>query len=239
MEDTRLYRELHGSGDPLLLLHGFSGCSQDWAPLIKDWSSNFQVIVPDLPGHGRSGTLSKPFRFGEAADVLFALLDELGIGTFKGLGVSAGGNILLHMATKQPERVNAMVLVSATPYFPTQSRPIMRQYPDSLTDADWETLRRCHPGGDAQIQALLASTKAFAGSYDDLSFTPPHLATIQARTQIVQGDRDFLYPVELSVEMARAIPNSQLWIVPGAGHGPIGGERWPEFVKTSAAFLRE
>ena len=72
-----------------------------------------------------------------------------------------------------------------------------------------------------------------------MSFTPPHLATIQARTLIVQGDRDPLYPVELSVEMARAIPQSSLWIVPNGGHGPVIGERWPEFVKTAAAFLRE
>ena len=98
-------------------------------------------------------------------------------------------------------------------------------------------MRRRHPGGDAQIKTLLENTRAFADSYDDLSFTPPHLSTIKARTLIVQGDRDPLYPVEISVEMARAIPRSSLWIVPNGGHGPIGGERWPEFVKTAAAFL--
>jgi pimeloyl-ACP methyl ester carboxylesterase len=154
------------------------------------------------------------------------------------LGVSGGGNVLLHLATQQPQRVQAMVLVSATSYFPAQARPIMRQYPDSLTEQDWETMRRRHPDGDEQIKKILASTAAFAESYDDMNFTPPYLSTIQARTLIVQGDRDPLYPVEISVEMAKAIPRSSLWIVPGAGHGPIGGERWPEFVKTSAAFLR-
>jgi pimeloyl-ACP methyl ester carboxylesterase len=71
-----------------------------------------------------------------------------------------------------------------------------------------------------------------------MNFTPPYLSTIQARTLIVQGDRDPLYPVEISVEMAKAIPRSSLWIVPNGGHGPIGGERWPEFTKTAAAFLR-
>lgn len=88
----------------------------------------------------------------------------------------------------------------------------MRQYPDSLPEQDWETLCRRHPDGDTQIRA---------------------------RTLIVQGDRDPFYPVEISVEMARAIPQSSLWIVPNAGHGPIGGERWPEFLKTAARFLRE
>jgi pimeloyl-ACP methyl ester carboxylesterase len=192
-----------------------------------------------LRGHGRSGVLSKPFRHQEAAQDILALLDHLKIDACKGLGMSAGGNVLLHMATMQPERVKAMVLVSATPYFPAQARPIMRQYAASLSEQQWEILRRRHPGGDTQIQALLASTQAFADSYDDLSFTPPRLATIRARTLIVQGDRDPLYPVDLSVEMAKAIPLSSLWIVPNSGHGPVIGERWPEFLKTSLAFLRE
>jgi pimeloyl-ACP methyl ester carboxylesterase len=222
-----------------LLLHGFSGCGQDWSPLVAEWSADFRLIVPDLRGHGHSGTLSNPFRFDDAAEDLFELLDRLGIRVCKGLGVSGGGNVLLHMATRQPDRVKAMVLVSATPYFPEQSRPIMRAYPDRLREADWELLRRRHPGGDEQIKALLASTAAFADSYDDLNFTPLLLATIQARTLIVQGDRDPLYPLEISTEMASAIPNSSLWIIRGGGHGPIGGERWPEFVKTAGAFLRE
>ena len=151
-----IYFEVHGSGDPLLLLHGFSGCSQDWSAFIGSQSPStgegFQRIIPDLRGHGRSfvprdgglaGTksaqpgLTGPPRFSawrhdEAAADMFALLDHLGIETVKGMGVSGGGNVLLHMATKQPERVKAMVLVSATSYFPAQARPIMRAYPDSL-----------------------------------------------------------------------------------------------------------
>lgn len=131
------------------------------------------------------------------------------------------------------------MLVSATPYFPAQARAIMSQYADSLPEQQWEILRHRHPGGDAQIGALLASTKAFANSYDDMNFTPPYLSRIQARTLIVQGDRDPLYPVEITVEMARAIQQSSLWIIPNGGHGPVIGDRWPEFLKTAAAFLRE
>jgi len=238
LNGAQLYFEVHGSGDPLVILHGFGGCSQDWAALTAEWAAHFQLIVPDMRGHGRSSSPSPTFRHQEAAGDILALLDYLGVGTFKGLGVSGGGNVLLHLATRQTERVRAMVLVSATSYFPAQARPIMRRYPDSLSDEDWETMRRRHPGGDPQIKTLLASVRAFADSYDDLNFTPPYLSTIQARTLIVQGDRDPLYPVEISVEMARAIPRSSLWIVPNGGHGPIGGEQWPEFVKTAFAFLR-
>lgn len=206
---------------------------------MVEWGAQFQLIVPDLRGHGRSSILSKPFRHDDAAMDMLALLDHLRIGTCKGLGVSGGGNVLLHMATQQPERVKAMVLVSATPYFPAPARSIMSQYADNLPEEEWEILRHRHPGGDAQIRTLLASTKAFANSYDDMNFTPPCLSTIQARTLIVQGDRDPLYPVEIAVEMARAIRQSSFWIIPNGGHVPVVGDRWPEFLKTATAFLGE
>ena len=239
LNGQQLYFEVHGTGEPLLLLHGFSGSSQDWIPSLAQWGTKFQLILPDLRGHGRSGILSKPFRHEDAASDMFDLLDHLGVRTCKAVGISAGGNVLLHMATKQPDCVAAMALVSAAPYFPAQARRIMSQYADSLPQEQWEILRTRHSGGEEQIKAILASTNSFATSYDDLNFTPPLLSTIQARTFIIQGDRDPLYPVELSVEMARAIPNSRLWIVPNAGHGPVLGARWSEFIQASSAFLQE
>lgn len=234
----QIYFEVHGSGEPLLLLHGFSGSSQDWKnsiPALPD----FQLIIPDLRGHGRSRALEKPFRHRDAAADVLVLLDRLGIESGKGIGISGGGNVLLHMAAQQPARIKAMVLVSATPYFPAQARAIIRHYGENLPPQEWERLRRTHLGGDKQIEALLASTRSFADSHDDMNFTPTDLATIQPRTLIVQGDRDPLYPVELSLEMAKAIPNSSLWIVPNRGHGPVIGEKWAEFLKTSIAFLRQ
>lgn len=239
LNGVEVYFEVHGSGEPVLLLHGFSGCSEDWNTVKPDWSKQFQLIVPDMRGHGRSGILTKPFRHRDAAADILGLLDHLGIGECKGLGVSGGANVLLHVATMQPDRIRAMVLVSATPYFPAQARAIMRAYADALPEEERENLKRRHRGGDAQIAALLESTRAFADSHDDMNLTPPHLSTIRARTLIVQGDRDPLYPVELSVEMARAIPNCSLWIVPNSGHGPVLGERWPEFLESADAFLRQ
>ena len=239
LNGQQLYFEIRGNGEPLLLLHGFSGSSQDWIPSLEQRGTKFQSILPDLRGHGRSGILSKPFHHDDAATDIFALLDHLGIRACKAAGISGGGNVLLHMATKHPGRITAMVLVSATPYFPNQARAIMSQYADHLPAEQWEILRRRHPGGAEQIKAILASTKSFATSYDDLNFTPPLLSTIKARTLIIQGDRDPLYPVELSVDMFKAIPNSRLWIIPDAGHGPVLGARWSKFVQTASAFLQE
>ena len=56
---------------------------------------------------------------------------------------------------------------------------------------------------------------------------------------ILQGDRDPFYPLQISVDMAAAIPHAALWIVRGGGHAPISGERWPEFLQTAAEFLRQ
>lgn len=239
LNGVELYFEVHGSGEPLVLLHGFGGCNQDWTPRMEDWLPHFQLIIPDLRGHGHSSNPEKIFRHGAAAGDILALLDHLKIEACKAIGVSGGGNVLLHVATRQPERIKAMVLVSATSYFPAQARPLMRQYPEVISEQEMEMMRKRHPGGDEQIKALLAGTRSFADSYDDMNFTLPYLSTIQARTLIVQGDRDPFYPVEISVEMARAIPQSSLWIIPNAGHGPIGGERWPLFVKTALEFLRQ
>ncbi len=86
-------------------------------------------------------------------------------------------------------------------------------------------MRARHAHGDDQIRALWRHAAGFADSYDDMNLTPPHLATITARTLIVYGDRDPLYPIEMALEMYRAIPHAALRVVPGGGHGPIFGER--------------
>src|SRR5262249_28120455 len=145
---------------------------------------------------------------------------------------------LLHVATAQPDRVTAMVLVSATPYFPKEMRAIAAQFDaGTLSEAEWQALRQRHVHGDDQIRALWAITRGFATSYDDMAFTPPLLATIRARTLVVHGDRDPLYPVELAVELYRSIPNAALWVVPNGAHGPIFGAMAPRFAETALAFL--
>src|SRR5258708_24752149 len=102
MTPPQLHFDVSGTGEPLLLLHGFSGSGADWNTLPPEWSPGFQRIAPDLPGHGRSGILSKPFRHQDAAADVLALLDHLRINFCKAIGISCGGNILPHMPTQQP-----------------------------------------------------------------------------------------------------------------------------------------
>jgi pimeloyl-ACP methyl ester carboxylesterase len=99
-------------------------------------------------------------------------------------------------------------------------------------------MREWHKHGDEQIRALWRLPEVIKDSYTDMNFTPPYLSTIKARTLIVQGDWDSLYPITLALEMYAAIPGSYLWIIPNGGHGPIFGDMAGHFVETALAFLR-
>ncbi len=235
----RMHYQRHGQGGPLLLLHGFTGAGGDWAPFVEALSSEHELIIPDLRGHGRSTNPSGTYTHRQAALDVLALLDRLEVGSVKAIGVSGGANALLHMATQEPSRVEAMVLVSGASYYSAPARDFMRQFTvESHTDEQWQIMRQRHRHGDRQILALWAQAHGFKDSHHDMSFTPPRLATISARTLLVSGDRDPLAPVSIAVEMYTAIPRAWLWIVPNGGHGPVAGELRGRFVETATAFLR-
>ncbi len=236
-----LYFETQGSGEPLLLLHGGGGCHDDWAYAGRDeFLCEYTLITPDARGHGRSTNPAKTITHRQCALDTLALLDHLGINKCKAIGISMGGNILLHMATLQPHRVEAMVVVSATMYFPEQAHAIMRQVPvDNQPPKEWETMRKRHKHGDEQIKAIWEWSRGMADSHDDMNFTPPSLSRITASTLIVYGDRDFLYPIEMAIDMHHSIPRSALGVVPNGGHGPVFLDAAPQFARTALAFLRE
>lgn len=234
----RMYYETHGEGEPLVLLHGFGGSGANWKSFIDDFAEGYKLIVPALRGHGRSTNPTNKFTHRQSALDVYALLDELKIDKFRGMGISTGGMTLIHMATQQPKRAEAIVLIGATVYFPEQAREIMQKTTvEGLTEQDWEARRRIHKNGDDQIRALINEFHDFKDSYDDMNFTPPYLSTIEARTFIVHGDRDQFFPVSIPVEMYRSIPKSYLWIVPNGGHVPIYGENEETFTKKAMEFL--
>lgn len=239
VDGLQLFYRDTGEGPPLLLLHGFTGCGDDWQHVLARPLEGYRIIAPDLRGHGRSTNPGGTFRFSDVARDIFSLLDRLGIDRVKAIGMSAGANTLLHMATQQPSRVEAMVHISGTPRFPEQARAIMRTMTEETrSPAEWAEMRGRHHLGDDQIRELWRHARGFADDRDDMNFTAGTLAAITARTLIVHGDRDPLYPVELAVELYRSIPNAALAVVPNGGHGPIFGEQAAPFVSTATAFLQ-
>lgn len=228
-----------GTGEPLLLLHGFTGSGDDWNLVFAQPLEGFRAIAPDMRGHGRSTNPTGRFTFVEVAQDILALLDHLGLDRVKAIGMSGGANTLLHIATRHPDRITAMMHVSGTPRFPEQTRALMRaRTEESQTAKDWAEMRARHHLGDDQIRELWRHSREFAESYDDVNFTPESLSTITARTMIVHGDRDELYPVDLAVELYRGIPGSSLWVVPEGGHGPMFGAQNPPFVYAATNFLK-
>jgi pimeloyl-ACP methyl ester carboxylesterase len=214
-----MYYEIHGRGDPLLLLHGFTSTSHGLRPFLPIFLDHFQIIVPDLRGHGRSNNPSGEFTHRQAARDAAALLDHLGIDRFKAAGQSTGGMTLLHLATQQPTRPEALILMAATSYFPEAAREIMRRMnPDEMDEETERAMREFHMRGGDQILMLRRQFQGLKDSYEDMNFTGPLLSTIRARTLIIHGDRDSFFEIGIPVEMYRAIPNSYLWILPNSGH---------------------
>ena len=235
-----MHYEVRGSGPPLVLLHGFTGSGGDWIHLfdLEDLARRYRLIIPDARGHGRSTNPSGEFTHRDCARDVLALLSDLGVDRCRAVGLSLGGNTLLHVATTRPELIESMVLIGAVSYFPKQAREIMTHVGTAEhSPVEWAVMRARHVQGDDQIRALWRIAGGFAHSYEDMTFTPPHLATIRARTLIVTGDRDPLYPLEIFVEQYRAIPGSALYVIPDGGHDAIFGPARPEFVRLALGFL--
>jgi pimeloyl-ACP methyl ester carboxylesterase len=236
-----MHYEIRGEGQPLLLLHGGLGIGGDWRHVFPSDPAGYRVIVPDLRGHGQSTSPAEGFTFKACADDVRKLLAHLKIERTKAIGMSMGAKTLLHLSTAHTNLVDAMVLVSGTPRFPDPLRAAAKQFTRAafakLSPTEIETLRARHVHGDEQILKLYDMTYSFATSDDDMAFTAASLGTITARTLIVHGDRDPLYPVELAVELFRGIPASALWIVPNGGHGPIFGEKAATFRAEALSFL--
>jgi pimeloyl-ACP methyl ester carboxylesterase len=237
INNIEMYYEEYGVGKPLVLLHGFGGCAQNWHPFTAKLSERHRLIVVDLRGHGHSTNPENKFTHREAASDVFLLLEKLGVGHFSAMGISSGGMTLLHMATSQPKRIDSMVLISATSHFPDQARAILRGASfGNMPQEVQEMYRECAKRGDAQIRQLITQFNALHKDYDDMNFTAQSLSTITARTLVVHGDRDRFFPVEIPVSIYRSIPDAALWIIPGGDHVPIYDSTVP-FTSTALRFL--
>lgn len=222
VDGDRLHYRVGGDGPPLLLLHGFTGSGSWWDPYLESLAKNYTTIVPDLPGHGRSEGGPDPYRFDQVATDIHALMDELAIDRFRAIGFSGGGIVLLHMAALDPERMEAMAVVSA-PH--VHSRSAILEFPsfEDQPEQVREYWLEIHPGGETQVRRLIASFHGLGAAVEKIDIPAEQLATIETRTLIVLGDRDAWVPVPVVLEMYQAMPSAALWIIPMQGHFAI----WP------------
>ncbi|MGW8265227.1 MAG: alpha/beta fold hydrolase [Longimicrobiales bacterium] len=234
-----MYYETLGEGEPLLLVHGWSGSADYFGPLLQALSSRYRLIIPELRGHGRSTNPEGSFTTRQSARDLSVLLDQLGLEDVRALGASAGGLTLLHMAIQDPGALSRMILVGVGTHFPPPCRESML-----ATDAEsyspewWAVMRSRHPRGDGQIREIARYLRGLASAEGDVDFSAEMLSSIRAKTFIVQGDSDWCFPPPLVAMMHQAIPEASLWVIPQGEHVPILGARAPLFLDMALAFFQ-
>lgn len=108
-----LYYEIHGTGEPLVLLHGGLGATEMLGEVLLQLAAGRQVIAVDLQAHGRTADIDRPMRFEHMADDIAALIRHLGLARADVMGYSLGGGVALRTAIQHPELVRKLVVVSA------------------------------------------------------------------------------------------------------------------------------
>jgi pimeloyl-ACP methyl ester carboxylesterase len=110
----KMYYEIHGSGDPLVLLHGsFMTVSNNWTGWIPELSKTRKLIAVEMQGHGRTADSKREMSYEDFADDVAALLDYLKIKQADVLGYSMGGGVAMQVAIRHPEKVRKVVSLSA------------------------------------------------------------------------------------------------------------------------------
>lgn len=240
----RYYYEQHGAGPPLLLLHGFTACTSNWSPLVEALAPKYTVITLDLPGHGRSTAPSDPAAYAMPAVArhINALLDHLHHPTPHLLGYSMGGRLALYMALHFPHRWRSLILESASPGLAQSSQREARVRQDEALAAfieqqgieafvaRWQALplfatqKNLPPATQETHRALrlqnnphgLANSLRGMGTgvQPSLWHQLPQLAL---PTLLIAGALDHKF-VTIAGQMHRLLPDSQLVVVPHAGH---------------------
>ena len=254
-----------GSGDPLLLLHGFTGRGTAWGPHTAPFARSFRTIVVDLPGHGRTGIHHDLARIGveRTADDLAAILFRFDAVPARILGYSLGARVALRLAVAHPDVVARLVLESPSAGLASAAERLSRCRADAtLADAlerdgieafvdAWERQpifagRRAPlpPRRAARIRRLrlanraggLAASLRAAGQG---AMTPLHdrLRSVRAPTLVIAGALD---PIGLAraEAVAAGVPGARLVIIDGAGHTPHD-ERPLRFRRLAVEFLQE
>ena len=108
-----MYYEVHGAGEPLILVHGGFGVTGMFAPLLPALAAHHQVIAVELQGHGHTADIDRPFSYQHFADDIAALVEHLGLRQADVLGYSLGGGVALQSAIRHPGLVRKVVVISA------------------------------------------------------------------------------------------------------------------------------
>jgi len=226
-----------GDGPPVVLLHPFPAHHEFWLPVAESLSSRYQLILPDLRGHGESDAGDGPATMAKHAADIARILDDAQIGRAPLIGVSIGGYLLFEFWRRFRNRVAALALCNTKaptdnaelragrlsaandvlehgtePFLQTMVPRLLgkttRESRPDLVDGALRMMRKMSPEDIAQVQRGMADRP---DSIDTLK-------TINVPTLLVTGDEDVSTGINEAEFMRQHIPGSQLRVIPRAGH---------------------
>ncbi len=235
MASNLLHLKIIGKGPPLILLHGWGWHSGIFSPLIPHLCNHFELLIPDLPGYGKSPPLSDNNSFDAIASVLLAVLPQ----DATWLGWSLGGMLAWWVALHEPRRIKRLITVCSSPRFtsdanwPGMPLPQLETFGKDLTDNPEKTgleflrlqlLGQPRLFAQLQSQLLPSDMKALQGGLDILKKTDfrSQLHGINIPSLHIFGGLDTLVPVEIVNHLQPLLsPHAQTAIIPRAGHIPF------------------
>lgn len=249
-DGTRLWYDVHGAGETLLLIHGQSLDHDMWKGVYEDLAEHHRVVRVDLRGTGGSDApLDRAYSMELLARDVLAVLDDLGVGRAHVYGFSMGGKVAQTLASIAPERLGALVLGATAP---GGDHEVERPHHASLAlrRASGEEGRdligplfytpewaREHPEAVGRVlprNPLRAQRRHYEASlkHDGWDLLP----RVQAPTLVVHGEDDELTPAGNAELLAERIPGAELLVLSGARHGYLH-EVAPKATEAVLAFL--
>ncbi len=226
-----MYYELHGEGQPLVLLHGaLSAIGTSFGKLLPYLSKDRQAIAVEMQGHGHTADIDRPLRYEYLADDIAVLLTQLGLDQADLFGWSLGAGVALQTAIRHPQLVRKLVLASVTynsdGLYPELLAGIEQAKPEDLAGTPfYEEYTRIAPHPQDFLR-LFAKQQQLDSKIQDWSVEA--IRAIKAPTLLIIGDADVVRP-EHTVELFRllgggvagdlvGLPRAQLAVLPGTTH---------------------
>jgi 3-oxoadipate enol-lactonase len=243
VNDIEMNYELHGEGEPLVLIMGFTGNLKGWRPLLPAFAREYRVLIFDNRGAGLTDKPAGPYSMPMMADDTAGLMDALGIGAASVYGISMGGMIAQELALRHPQKVKALVLGCTTPGSPnSQPRPqktieALARIPNVSVEEGLGIVLRWlfteefiakyrEPLREMTLNSFDLRTPRHAAQAQraaiDAHDTYDRLPQIRAPTLVIAGGDDELVPSANSPILAQRIPGAELVMYPKARHGYLG-----------------
>lgn len=209
-DGVRLYFEVYGSGEPLLMVHGNGGSIADMSAQIAHFRRRYQVIAMDSRDQGKSADSPDKITYEKMTDDLAALIDHLKLPSVNVLGWSDGGIEGLLLGIRHPKRVKKIVAMAANlnPSEQAISREVLGLVKGMLDAIPADVRQTAQGRRELKVTGLML---------EEPHIDPKALATITAPTLVMAGDHDLIRD-EHTIAIYQQIPNSQLAILPNATH---------------------